>query len=152
MSSTIDSYAWMDRAECRDMDLSEHDPFDPPVGKGRGGDIVREALAICGRCEVREECLSDALRQRDVYGIKGGTTGPEREAILMGRRTSKKSGAERRKEQGIKKPPRTEAEKIARKARDQARVAAKKEQEAAELVEDVVTEPVAVEEYELSVA
>lgn len=125
MSSTVDAYAWMDKAICNDMDLSEHDPFDPPTG-GKYQSFVDEALAICAQCPVQAECREDALRMRDTYGVKGGTTGPEREAMLKGAavkvpapRSAKKSGAQRRKEQGIKTPTRTEEEKLARKARDQ---------------------------------
>ena len=96
MSSTIDAYAWMDQAECRDMDLSSHDPFDPPSG-GRYQSFVDEALAICARCNVRDECLTDALQQRDVYGVKGGTTGQQREDILRAPERVKVSEQNRKK-------------------------------------------------------
>ena len=106
MSSTIDAYAWMDQAPCKDMDLSEHDPFDPPTG-GRYQSVVDEALAICARCPVVDECLDDALRMGDVWGVKGGKTGPERDAILHPKKIpaqrspdkAKKTADERREEE-----------------------------------------------------
>ena len=119
--STVDAYSWMDKAICNDMDLSEHDPFDPPTG-GKYQSFVDEALAICRQCPVREACLDDALRMGDVYGVKGGKTGPERDAILNPKkvpeqRSAKKSGAQRRKDLGIKTTPRTEAEREKETAR-----------------------------------
>ena len=179
MSSTIDAYAWMDQAACKDEDLSEHDPFDPPTG-GKYQSYVDEALAICARCPVVDECLDDALRMGDIYGIKGGKTSTEREAILKGakvpaQRSPKKSGAQRRKEQGIKKTPQTEAEREKKIARQRSQYAAmteeqraakrernreavaryearKAELEVTELVEDVDLEQVTEDQAELSVA
>jgi WhiB family redox-sensing transcriptional regulator len=34
-------------------------------------DVVR-AKALCGRCTVRAECLSGALRRREPWGVWGG--------------------------------------------------------------------------------
>lgn len=44
---------------------------------------VTRALAICDRCEVREECLGLALTHstRDDAGIWGGTTEAERDRL-----------------------------------------------------------------------
>jgi WhiB family redox-sensing transcriptional regulator len=124
VSSTIDAYQWMDQAECKDMDLSEHDPFDPPSG-GRYQSFVDEALAICARCNVREECLTDALQQRDVHGVKGGKTGPERADLLAGLRVPK----QRDKESAPKRvDTRTSKEKYANEsaeARERRRIRAR---------------------------
>lgn len=79
MSSRIDDYTWIDQAACQGED---EDTFYPPAGPLYDSKVA-EALAICARCNVREECLTDALQMGDTYGIKGGTTGPQR-ALMTG--------------------------------------------------------------------
>ena len=34
---------------------------------------VARAKAICARCPLRAQCLSDALERREAYGVWGGT-------------------------------------------------------------------------------
>jgi WhiB family redox-sensing transcriptional regulator len=40
------------------------------------------AKAICGHCAVRRACLTEALDNKEVYGVYGGTTGKERSDIF----------------------------------------------------------------------
>lgn len=69
--------AWRDRAACRDADTNL---FFPGPGEGHK---VRDALAYCSTCPVRDACLAYALgfADRDLPGIYGGTTEPERRKI-----------------------------------------------------------------------
>jgi WhiB family redox-sensing transcriptional regulator len=48
----------------------------------QGGRAKNEALKICRRCTVREECLEFALSTPEMWGIWGGTTAKDRRAIL----------------------------------------------------------------------
>lgn len=54
--------------------------------RGAAGRVqqVRDAKAVCGRCEVREICLADAMARPDLDGVLGGTTEKERH-VLRGR-------------------------------------------------------------------
>ena len=74
---------WQDLAFCRSSPtarffgipdrygVDRHDPAD-----------LEEAKADCAMCDVREECLSQALDDGpDVYGVWGGTTKAEREKL-----------------------------------------------------------------------
>jgi WhiB family redox-sensing transcriptional regulator len=51
-----------------------------------------EALAICATCPVREPCLASALREEAhtafVYGVRGGLTASQRQAIVCQRKRS----------------------------------------------------------------
>jgi WhiB family redox-sensing transcriptional regulator len=64
---------WETDARC-----NEYDPeifFDPRVR------FERKAKSICGRCEVRSQCLSYALQTRIEFGVWGGLNGKERRAL-----------------------------------------------------------------------
>jgi WhiB family redox-sensing transcriptional regulator len=67
---------WRDYAACRDSDSSVFFPVK--------GEPEPEAERLCSGCPVRDQCLSDALRLRDVHGYRGGKTGPERHRMLKG--------------------------------------------------------------------
>lgn len=69
---------WMTDANCRRSGVN----FWP----GQGQD-VREALAVCEACPVREPCLALALERRE-YGIWGGTTEIARKKMRSQRRRS----------------------------------------------------------------
>ena len=60
--------AWRDRAACRGEDPSM---FVPRVEKD---ETVAEALAVCAGCDVRAECLTDALKDPSLMGVWNGTT------------------------------------------------------------------------------
>lgn len=44
--------------------------------------VCKQAKAICQSCEVRQECLNDALTYREEFGVWGGTSPDERLAML----------------------------------------------------------------------
>jgi Transcription factor WhiB len=55
----------------------------------------RLACAVCRRCEVRQECLDDALAIEtpgERYGVAGGATAAQREALGLARGHPKSAG------------------------------------------------------------
>ncbi|MDG9701715.1 WhiB family transcriptional regulator [Streptomyces sp. DH37] len=65
--------SWQDSALCAQ---TGPDPFYPT----KGG-TVRDAKRICGRCEVKDSCLDDALATGDDHGIRAGLTARERRKL-----------------------------------------------------------------------
>jgi WhiB family transcriptional regulator, redox-sensing transcriptional regulator len=49
------------------------------------GAAQRSARAVCGKCQVKLECLADALDNRVEFGVWGGMTERERRALLRRR-------------------------------------------------------------------
>lgn len=74
-SDAADRY-WRQRAKCRTVDP---ELFFPLAGDEKGQE---QALWVCGGCPVRAVCLEEALEQRDVEGVRGGTTGQERRSMI----------------------------------------------------------------------
>lgn len=70
---------WMSDALCAQTDP---DLFLPGVG----GSTVA-AKKICGRCEVREQCLNYAL-ENYVIGVWGGLSDRERRVLRRARRNA----------------------------------------------------------------
>lgn len=64
---------WAARGRCR-----EHDPEGFFV---QGAD-QQKVKSLCGACEVRLECLADALDHRIEFGVWGGMTERERRRLL----------------------------------------------------------------------
>jgi WhiB family redox-sensing transcriptional regulator len=52
--------------------------FFPITSAAMAPEQVAEALRICGRCQVREQCLEFAMDNSETHGIWGGTTPEER--------------------------------------------------------------------------
>lgn len=75
---------WRAHAACRGMETELFFPVSEVAGSAR----VRRAKAVCESCPVRDACLAEALAARDVHGVRGGMTGPEREAAARGGLTS----------------------------------------------------------------
>lgn len=71
---------WRDQAACLDVDVEIF------VESDRGVRPV-EAMRYCVRCDVREECLDEALAVPPVddMGVWGGTTARDRQSIRSGR-------------------------------------------------------------------
>lgn len=65
---------WWDSALCAQVDT---EVFYPEKGAS-----AAEAKRICWGCEVRTECLEDALKNRERFGIWGGTSERERRKLL----------------------------------------------------------------------
>ena len=60
---------WRAQATCRDVVTADYDPFFADTTDG-----VREAVAVCATCPVRDECLTFAVRTGQQYGVWGGQT------------------------------------------------------------------------------
>jgi len=67
---------WTSRAACRGSD---------PDTLFVQGAAQNRAKAVCMGCEVRTECLADALDNRVEFGVWGGMTERERRALLRRR-------------------------------------------------------------------
>lgn len=63
--------SWFAEAACYGSDID----FVEPGGKR----AVQAALALCGRCPVRDECYRLAIDEGHVHGIFGGTTERQRQ-------------------------------------------------------------------------
>jgi WhiB family redox-sensing transcriptional regulator len=80
---------WRKAAACRDTDP---DLFFPVGTSGPAVTQIAEAKRICWTCPVRKPCLGWAIKHYQDYGIWGGTTEPERQAM----RTATAVGRRRR--------------------------------------------------------
>jgi WhiB family redox-sensing transcriptional regulator len=81
-----DLWDWQLHGACRSEDPST---FFHPEGERGSARARREAAAkaVCGRCPVLNECASHALAVREPYGVWGGMSEDDREAILSGRKS-----------------------------------------------------------------
>jgi len=70
------STEWTARAACRTTD---------PDALFVQGAAQNRAKVICQGCQVRTECLADALDNRVEFGVWGGMTERERRALLRRR-------------------------------------------------------------------
>jgi WhiB family redox-sensing transcriptional regulator len=67
---------WRVRASCRGLDPAL---FFPDSDEGPA---AQRAQQVCMPCPVREQCLQEALGNKETYGIWGGTTPRDRRRIL----------------------------------------------------------------------
>lgn len=65
---------WVVFSACKDKDPNL---FFPEDRKG-----ANEAIAICGTCPVRTECLEYAIETDIRYGVWGGLTSKERRRLI----------------------------------------------------------------------
>ena len=65
---------WEAEAACRGMDPSIFFPVNE--------EDALDAIAVCGACPVRDECLSWALETRERFGVWGGMTEKQRRSML----------------------------------------------------------------------
>lgn len=65
--------AWQGKARCLEV--------DPEIFFPERGGSSRAARAVCSQCDVRLECLRYALRNREQFGIWGGTSERERRKL-----------------------------------------------------------------------
>ena len=74
-------WEWQSRAACRGVDTAN---FYHPENERGSSRTRREraAKAVCATCTVIEGCLRWALRTREQYGVWGGLSAEEREALL----------------------------------------------------------------------
>jgi WhiB family redox-sensing transcriptional regulator len=66
---------WRQRAKCAGLDTELFYP-EPATGAAK-----RAAKAVCARCDVKLECLLDALATSEQFGIRGGLTARERRTM-----------------------------------------------------------------------
>lgn len=80
-----DFWDWQMQAACRGEDPSLF--FHPEGERGELREArQRAAKAICASCPVMAECREHALTVREPYGVWGGLSEDEREAIYRRRR------------------------------------------------------------------
>jgi WhiB family transcriptional regulator, redox-sensing transcriptional regulator len=74
---------WRELSACR-----QEDPelFFPLVPAGPGLAQIERAKAVCGRCQVRAECLRFAIETAQDHGVWGGTSEEERRVLRGARR------------------------------------------------------------------
>jgi len=74
-------WEWQLDAACRGLDTAA---FYHPENERGPSRARRERLAkqVCARCRVAPQCLAWALAAREPYGIWGGMSTEEREAVL----------------------------------------------------------------------
>ena len=73
--------SWRLSAACRQVDPELFFPVDTT---GPAIDQIGQAVGICQSCQVREACLSWALRNGIAFGIWGGTTEEDRQILRRG--------------------------------------------------------------------
>ena len=75
-----DLWDWQLSSACREADP---DLFFHPEGERGPRRINRESAAklVCGTCPVLRECRSHALAVREPYGVWGGLSEDDREAV-----------------------------------------------------------------------
>ena len=85
-----DLWDWQMKGACRG-----HDPsvFFHPEGERGPAREAREkaAKAICAECPVRISCAQHALAVREPYGVWGGLSEDDREALYRRQRTARAS-------------------------------------------------------------
>ncbi len=64
---------WRDLALCAQV--------DPELFFPEKGGSFRAAKRVCAGCEVRAECLQDALDRRELFGVWGGLSERERRKL-----------------------------------------------------------------------
>ena len=79
-----EKWEWQLHGSCRGEST---ELFFHPEGERGPARAAREAAAkaICARCGVVKECAEHALSAREPYGVWGGMSESEREAVLTGR-------------------------------------------------------------------
>lgn len=78
---------WQLHAECRDEDPELFFPLGTTAAAVRQAEVAKQ---VCARCPVTEPCLADAVRNRWLEGVWGGTT--EQERRRAGRRKAVECG------------------------------------------------------------
>ncbi len=83
----IDVEGWQEEAACKGVDLDIFFSLDETDQK--------QALELCRGCPVQQECLRDAIQQREMYGIWGGMRESERRSLIRDRRRQERERRER---------------------------------------------------------
>ncbi len=84
-----DLWEWQFDGACRAAGDSQF--FHPEGERGpRRRNRDAAAQAICATCPVLQQCRDHALAVREPYGVWGGLTEEDREAILASRRSAER--------------------------------------------------------------
>ena len=77
----VEHWEWQLQGACRGSDAAV---FFHPEGERGPRKLAREAAAkaVCAECPVIAACAAHALATREPYGVWGGLSEDEREAIL----------------------------------------------------------------------
>jgi WhiB family redox-sensing transcriptional regulator len=81
LSPVHDKWEWQYKGACKSMD-TEIFFLEDRVRGSEKQKREREALKICNKCPVIQECLKHALSVPEMYGVWGGTTADQRWAML----------------------------------------------------------------------
>lgn len=82
--AVLDEWEWQYAGKCREADPNLF--FHPENERGYARKRRAEsAKSFCRRCPVRESCLTHALSMREPFGVWGGLSEDERNALLEGR-------------------------------------------------------------------
>jgi WhiB family redox-sensing transcriptional regulator len=82
--------AWREQAACLDMDTELF--FHPDNERGAEKQArIRQAKAICEKCEVLLECRDRARESREPHGIQGGESEDERARWLRRQQPSRQN-------------------------------------------------------------
>ena len=63
---------------------ADPDLFFPISSTGPAQRQISQAKAVCGRCQVQQQCLSFALETQQVHGVWGGMSAEERQLFRRG--------------------------------------------------------------------
>lgn len=74
--------SWRERAAC----LGRHALFYRTFGVAQHSPAVEEAKRVCRGCDVRDECLVEALRNNERDGVWGGMTARDRRRFVKAAR------------------------------------------------------------------
>lgn len=85
-----DVWDWQLRGACRGEDP---DLFFHPEGERGPLRLARElaAKAVCASCPVAAQCAAHALKVREPYGVWGGLTEDDREAVYARTRAAQRA-------------------------------------------------------------
>lgn len=81
----MDLWEWQYEGACRDVDATI---FFHPEGERGSARRQRDnaAKTVCATCPVLEQCRRHALTVREPYGVWGGLSEDDREAVYAARR------------------------------------------------------------------
>lgn len=80
----LDIWEWQAHGSCQKEDTELFFHPDNERGPTRQAREAK-AKAVCATCPVLQQCREHALASREPYGVWGGLSEPEREALLAKR-------------------------------------------------------------------
>ena len=84
LKPALEAWEWQFFGTCRDADPNLF--FHPENERGFARQRrVKNAKRFCARCPVRDQCRTHALSVREPFGVWGGMSEDERNALLEGR-------------------------------------------------------------------